>query len=136
MPVDKIYHPAALVSAAAYYVLGWLWYGVLFRNLWAGYSSDPVPFIIAAATAVVLAYVTTMMLHVIGDRSGWRGMQIGLLMGIGVVASTSLENSLFEGRSVTMWLIDAGYVVIGLAVIGAIVGGWKRSIVAQEDDDV
>lgn len=134
MPIDKIYHPAALVSAASYYVLGWLWYGVLFRNVWTGNTADPVPFIIAAATAVVLAYVTTMVLHVIGDRSAGRGMQIGLLMGVGVVASTTLENSLFEGRSVASWLIDAGYVVIGLVLIGAIVGGWKRSIVAQEED--
>ena len=135
MPIDKIYHPAALVSAAAYYVLGWLWFGVLFRNVWTGDTTDPVPFIIAVATAVVLAYVTTMVLHVIGDRSAGRGIQVGLLMGIGVVASTSLENSLFEGRSVTMWLIDAGYVAIGLVVIGAIVGGWKRSIVAPDDEE-
>jgi len=136
MPVDKIYHPAALLSALAYYLLGLLWYGLLFRTDWMGLahlsptfvnSGDPVPPIVAAAVSLVLAYVVAIALVRDERRSVIRGARFGLFMGIGLVASTMLVNYLFEGRPVVLWLIDAGYVVVGLTLIGAIVGGWKKS---------
>lgn len=135
MPVDKIYHPAALVSAVAYYLLGWFWYGALFGKTWTALthaapsttnSSDPVPYIVAAATSLVLAYATAIMLDRNEDRTAAQGARFGLFLSIGLVASTTLETNLFEGRPVTLWLINAGYVVIGLTMIGAIVGGWKK----------
>jgi len=136
MPVDKIYHPAALVSAFAYYLLGLLWYGPLFRSDWMTLahlapsfvtSGDPVPPLVAAAMSLVLAYVVAIVLVRDERRSVVRGARFGLFVGIGLVASTMLVNYLFEGRPVVLWLIDAGYVVVGLTLIGAIVGGWKKS---------
>ncbi len=31
----------------------------------------------------------------------------------------------FEARGLTLWFINAGYVLIGLVLAGAIIGGWK-----------
>jgi hypothetical protein len=140
LPIDKIYHPAALLSAVAYYALGWLWYGWLFRDAWMNLaqltpsfvnSGDPVPPIVAAAMSLVLAYVVAIALVRDQKRSVTRGARFGLFMGVGLVASTMLVNYLFEGRPVELWLINSGYVVLGLMMIGAIVGGWKKSAAAQ-----
>lgn len=32
----------------------------------------------------------------------------------------------FEARGITLWLINAGYVVVGLVISGAIIGAWRR----------
>jgi hypothetical protein len=137
LPIDKIYHPAALLSAVAYYLLGLLWYGRLFRSDWMGLahltpsfvgSGDPVPPLVAAAMSLVLAYVVAIALVRDERRSVVRGARFGLFMGVGLVASTMLVNYLFEGRPIVLWLINAGYVVLGLTMIGAIVGGWKKSV--------
>ena len=124
-----------LVSAVAYYLLGRLWYGPLFGGTWsalvhpppAATASDPVPLIVAAAVSLVLAYVTAIALAARDDRTAGDGARFGLLMGLGLVAATMLEYYLYEGLPVTLWLINAGYVVVGLVMVGAIVGGWKRS---------
>ena len=140
MPIEKIYHPAALLSAAAYYLLGLLWYGWLFRGAWMSLahltpafvdSGDPVLPIVAAAMSLVLAYVVAIALVREQKRSATRGARFGLFMGVGLVASTMLVNYLFEERPVELWLINSGYVVLGLTMIGAIVGGWKKSAAAQ-----
>jgi len=125
--MDKVYHPAALVSAAAYYLLGWTWYGVIFNRgpVPSIYGYDPVPYIVAAVTSLALAYVTAIVLNAAGNRTALHGAILGLTVGVGLVASTMLEQYLFEGRPVTLWLINAGYVVVGLTMIGAIVGGWQ-----------
>ena|SRR5437660_6438581 len=125
--MDKVYHPAVLVSALADYLLGWLWYGVLFVGVRSAQSHDPVPSIVAAATSIALGYVVAIVLNMGGPQSLARGVQVGVLLGLGLSATTMLENALFEGRPVTDWLVNAGYIVVGLIVIGAIVGGWKPS---------
>lgn len=136
MPIDKVYHPAAVISALAYYLLGWLWYGAIFGGTWtrlanvspgAMRASDPVPYIVAAATSLVLAYVVALVLDRSTKPSVAQGAALGLLLGVGLVASTMLENYLYEARPVSLWLINAGYVVVGMTMIGAIVGGWRKS---------
>jgi len=37
-----------------------------------------------------------------------------------------LTGVLYEGHSISLWAIDAAYVVIGLVILGAIHGAWKK----------
>ena len=122
--MEGIYHPAVLVSALADYLLGWLWYGTLFTGIRMS-THDPVPSIVAAAMSLVLAYVIAIVLNMTGRSGAGRGVQAGLILGIGLVATTLLENSLYEGRGVRYWLIDGGYAVTGITVMAAIIGAWK-----------
>jgi hypothetical protein len=32
----------------------------------------------------------------------------------------------FEARPLSLWLINAGYMVVGMTLMGAIVGGWRK----------
>ncbi len=122
--MEGIYHPAVLVSALVDYMLGWLWFGVFFPGI-RETTHDPVPAIVAAAMSLALAYVIAILLNMTGRGGVGRGVQLGVLLAIGVVATTLLENTLYEGRGVRYWLIDAGYAVAGITAMAAIIGAWK-----------
>ena len=122
--MEGIYHPAVLVSALVDYLLGWLWYGVLFTGIRES-THDPVPAIVAAAMSVALAYVIAVVLNMTRRRGLGPGVQIGMLLSIGLVATTLLENTLYEARGVRYWLIDAGYSVVGVTLMAAVIGAWK-----------
>ena len=53
-------------------------------------------------------------------------MGLGAAIAVGFISANLALNYGFEWRGVSLWLINAIYVVVGLAVAGAIIGGWKR----------
>jgi len=32
----------------------------------------------------------------------------------------------FEARPLSLWLINAGYMVVGMTIMGAIIGHWRK----------
>jgi hypothetical protein len=50
---------------------------------------------------------------------------VGFLAALGFVVTTYGTTSLFSGTSLTLYLINVGYHVIGLVVMGAILGAWR-----------
>ena len=42
------------------------------------------------------------------------------------VAANIALNYAFEMRGVTLWTINSGYVLVGLTLAGAIIGGWRK----------
>ena len=74
---------------------------------------------------IVAAFVVANILHASGLDGVMAGVHFGLLCGIGIAASMMGVNYLFQRRSVKLYLIDAGHIVLGLAIVGAIVGAWR-----------
>jgi hypothetical protein len=62
------------------------------------------------------------------------GAGLGAIVGLGIAAMQLALNYAFEARSVTLWLVNGGYAVVGLAVAGAIIGSWHRRGVAVRDE--
>lgn len=81
------------------------------------------------AAMVVLAFVSTFVLATLLDglhiTSLVGGLQVGLLLSIGLVAGASLTTYLFEGRPMKLFLINYGYHVLALAINGALLGVWR-----------
>jgi len=50
---------------------------------------------------------------------------MGFLCWLGFTASFALMHNSFEGRGITLWLINSGYNLAGLLISGAIFGVWK-----------
>ena len=132
MPINRINHLAALVAAVVYYLFGRIWYAA-FQTPWldlihkttADVPSDPVPHVIAFAMGLVTAYgVALLMTNWPGGA--WRGMQLGAFLGLAFVAASMLVATLYAGRGARLWLIEAGYPAIGLTIVGAIVGAWRK----------
>ena len=132
---SRINHLAVFVSALAFFVLGAIWYMPLFGHQWmslTGLGMKPpasmsTTFAVTFVLGWILAYVIGIALADASHPNPARhGIEFGIFMGIGVFATMSLMDFLYEGRSLSLWLIDAGYVVIGMAMMGAIIGAWRK----------
>ena len=132
---DRINHAAVWVAAVAYFAWGAIWF-TLFEGPWramAQPSTTPTPtvYICSFILGLILAYATAIALtRRPDDQTLQQGISFAIFMGIAVFASQTLNIALYEARPFGLWLIDAGYVITGFAIIGAIVGVWKKRQVA------
>jgi hypothetical protein len=129
-------HIAIFVAAIVYFAIGALWYNVLGAPWLAGIGktmeqlngemgSSPLPYIIGFVAILVLCYLLSWLIERMQATSVGGGARIGLIVGLGIIGAALALNYGFEWRSPTLWLINVGYDVVGLAVAGAIIGGWR-----------
>lgn len=123
---------AVLVAAASSFLLGGIWYGPLFKNLWCREAAvDPDPskgrhpaqvFGGALVLAVVAAFVFALFL---GPQPELKSaVAWGFTVGLGLVATSFGINYLFANRSLLLWLIDGGYHTLQFTLFGLVLGLW------------
>ncbi len=132
---SRINHVAVFVSAIVFYVIGWLWYDLLFGHAWMALTGH-VQTSMSNMTGTLaggfllswfLAYVIGIALaDTTNPNPGRHGVEFGVFMGLGVFGSMLALDYLYEGRGLLLWLINAGYVVVGMAVMGGIIGAWRK----------
>jgi hypothetical protein len=127
-----INHLAVIAAAVAYFLLGAIWYMFLFGAAWsANVGAVPTgmgatPFIIGGVMSIVLAYVIAIALKdTTHPQPARHGVEFGIFMGVGIFATQLLMDYSYAGRPIALWAIDAGYVVVGMALMGAIIGAWR-----------
>ena len=123
---------AILVAAVSAFVVGGLWYSVLFGRVWrrangfegegpkAGGSVFAASFVLSLVMAVNLA----MFLNDAKTTMAW-GATAGFLAGFGWVAMGVGIIALFERRPWSYVLVNGGYMTVALTLMGAILGGWR-----------
>ncbi len=133
----RMNYAAVVVAAVLYWLLGAAWFTILSKQWLAGIGktmeqlqqeggSPAVAYAVAFLSNVVLAYVLAWLVVRTGEQTAARGMQLGALLWIGLVATTMGTEFVFEGRSLEGFVITAGYPLVGMLLVGAIVGGWKK----------
>ena len=136
----RINYPAVVASAAAYWVLGALWYSpLLFARPFIalkGYSPEQLAAMqaqshageIGAAfvTSFVLAYVLAHFVRFVGAETAATGAVTGFWLFVGFVATSNLETVLFESRPLGLYLISNGYHLVGIVGMGSLLAAWKR----------
>lgn len=124
---------AVIAATLTAFALGGLWYSkALFGDSWlqeVGLTEEAVnngSMLKTFGGTFFLQFVATTSLAVIlGAESSWReGLQTGLLVGIGWVATAYGITYLFEQRPLRLFFINAGYYVVLFAVAGTIIGAW------------
>ena len=127
---------AVVVAAVVYWLLGAAWFTVLSKpwlasigktmeQLQAGVNSG-VAYSIALVANLIIAYVLGWVVIRTGEQTAVRGITVGALLWVGLVGTTIGTAFVFEGRSLEGFVLTAGYPLVGMLVMGAIVGGWKR----------
>lgn len=130
---------AVLVSAAAHFALGALWFSPwLFAKPWMqeiGLTPEKIKATPASrmrvlygtslATALVMAVALAYLIRATNMTGLAQGLQTGLIVGIGLVAASNAPPYGFGGKSLRLYLIDQGYAVVGLAMMGAILAVWQ-----------
>ncbi|MBV8800358.1 MAG: DUF1761 domain-containing protein [Alphaproteobacteria bacterium] len=122
---------AVLAAALSSFLLGGLWYSVLFKNAWVrevNSGAEPkggsmaMIFGGAFVLALIAAWVFAMFL---GPNVSWQfGAAAGFAAGAGWVATSFGINYLFARRSLVLFAIDAGYHTVQFTLIGLILGLW------------
>jgi hypothetical protein len=126
---------AVLAAAVLTFVIGGIWYSsLLFERPWRGLigvsdaqftqASQPRIFGLSFVAALVMSINLALFL---GGPSVdvVFGATAGLLAGVGWVAAAMATTYLFERRSLRLWAIDAGYHVVALTAMGALLGAWR-----------
>jgi Protein of unknown function (DUF1761) len=128
---------AVLVAAVVYWLLGAAWF-TIFSQPWLASigktmeqlqheAVNPGAAYAAALVAnLVIAYGLGWVVIKTGEQTVVRGAIIGALLWVGLVGTTIGTAFIFEGRSFGGFTLTAGYPLVGMLLMGAIVGGWKK----------
>lgn len=129
MDLSKVNYIAVLAAAVSSFLIGGLWYSpVLFARAWmreAKVTEDELRTKVAQTFlgAFVLSFVVALNLaFFLGTNAtlGW-GAGAGALAGVGWAAASLATVFLFERRSITLMVIDGGYLAVSYTVMGVII---------------
>jgi len=132
----KTNYLAVVVAAIAYWVLGALWYGVLFNKAWMALEhmtieqaksvSPVVPYIVSFLLEVLIAYSLAQLCIWRNANTAGRGASVGVLVWIGFVGPIAFMNYMFEMRPKELFAINEFYPLAGLVLMGVILGAWTK----------
>jgi hypothetical protein len=125
---------SVFVASLAGFAIGALWYGPLFSRLWSRLTginestarSVPAPVLFAAAWAFNFIAASGIALQNGTRTSLWFALHIGLMSAVFFVAPALAMFYLFEKKPLQLWLVNAGYQVVNLSAMGAVIGAWPR----------
>jgi hypothetical protein len=128
---------AILVAAIACFLLDVAWYS-FFMDTWlagigrtkewmsaAGYN-PALQYGTAIVASAVMAATLSFIVQWTGRQTIWRGVKAGFWLWLGFVLTTSATQSVFEVRPFSLLAVDAGFWLLAMILMGAIVGGWRK----------
>ncbi|HYL61963.1 MAG TPA: DUF1761 domain-containing protein [Candidatus Methylomirabilis sp.] len=132
-------YAAVVVSAVVYWLLGALWYAVLFNKPWMALehvteeqakTMNPVlPYIIAFVLELLMAFVLAQICTWRNANTAAKGASLGILLWIGFIGPVTYMTYMFEMRSMELFAINEFYPLVGLCLMGIILGAWTKKTV-------
>ena len=129
-------YAAVFVSALAYWILGAVWFGVLFGKPWmalehitdeqARYMNPVLPYIISFVLNLVIAFVLAQLCTWRNAGTAARGAALGVLLWIGFLGPVTYTTYMYEMRPKGLFAINEFYPLVGLCLMGAILGAWTK----------
>ena len=131
---------AIVVAAVASMVVGFVWYGVLFKKRWMslmGITSDSMANMKMTANqaymwqfvaSLVMAYVLAHSLLFTNAYLNVGAIQAGVMVGFwnwfGFVAPVTIGIVLWENKPVLLWFLNVSNYLVSLIVMGVILSLW------------
>jgi hypothetical protein len=127
-----------VIAAVVMWLLGALWYGVIFKKSWHklvfAEGEKPKNAIFAMATSLVACLLLSFVLaHVIELKIAGTtlfrgqftdGFQMGVICWLGFMAPPLFAQHIWEGRRANLFAINAGYWLLAMAIGGAILAAF------------
>lgn len=128
---------AILVAAVASFLLEAGWYSAFYTtwadgigrtNEWlmANSPNRALQFGTALVAAGVLAASISCVTQLTGPQTALRGIKTGAMLWFGIVVTTWATEYIFEVRPLGLWMVNLGFWLVGMVIMGAIVGAWKK----------
>ena len=129
---------AILVAAVASFALGWLWYSpALFAKIWMsemGMTPEKMAampksgmakqFSLSFLGGLIMAWVLAVLISRVGANSLIGGLKLGAFVWLGFIATVQMSDILFGGKSKKLYLINTGYNLVSLLLMGVILALW------------
>ena len=131
-----INYGAVLAAAVAKFLLGGLWYMVLFGEAWGKLmgikpnknESMAKPMAVDFAVGLVYAYGLACVADWHGALGNWKeGICVGLMVGVAFNATMLLASHTWIKRPFKLYLIDAGYQVVMACLMGIIIAAMTKA---------
>ncbi len=132
----KTNYAAVFIAAIAYWLLGAVWYGVLFSKPWMALenisieqakSLNPVlPYVITFVLNLLIAYALAQICIWRNANTVGRGASVGVLLWIGFIGPITYTTYMYEMRPKELFAINQFYPLAGLVLMGAIIGAWTK----------
>lgn len=135
MDMSQINWLAVLVATIVAFVLGGVWYSqALFGKAWMkenGFTDEQLKmrnmgkvFGLSFIWTLIMAINLACFLATPETEIIW-GATAGFLAGFGWIAMGIFVIGLFENKSARYMLINAGYMVVALVLMGVVLGAWR-----------
>ncbi len=123
---------AVAAGAIAAFIIGTIWYALLFGKTWSaghGFSEQkmkelqgtaPVAAGVSFISYLVTAYVLSIFFSRLGITELPAALKTAFLLWLGFPASIGLMNTLYAGRSLSVYVIDASYQLLYLLAMAAL----------------
>jgi len=133
----KTNYLAVVICAIAYWLLGGVWYALLFGKAWMAYEHmteeqamaggmTMAPYIISFILNLLIAFVLAQLCAWRNATTAARGAALGILLWIGFVGPIAYTTYMYELRPWQLFAINQFYPLVGLALMGAILGAWTK----------
>jgi len=129
---------AIIVAAVANMVIGMLWYSpAVFGKAWmkaSGVSMDKMKkanknmgktYGMMFLGTLLMTYILANFINLTNATTAVGGAMTGFWLWLGFVATTKLSDVLFEGKSMLLYKINAGYYLVSMALMGALLAVWR-----------
>ncbi len=129
---ENINYIELLAAGVGAMVVGYLWYGPLFGKAWmkesgvtqakvdAGKKEMPKTYGMMFMGSLVTAYVLSVFMGLAGAFDYMSAATVAFWAWLGFVATVMLGSVLFEGRSWNYLGINAGYNLVNMVVMSAV----------------
>jgi hypothetical protein len=135
---DNLNWGAIAMGTIAYFILGSLWYSkLLFVKRWIADLKIDVNepnakkgMGLMLGGSIVLMFVQSIAIALIAERldirgAGWMsGLKLGALTGCCFSAATIGVNYFYEKKPLSLFLINAGYAIVGNIISAIIICSW------------
>ena len=132
----KTNYAAVFIAALAYWLLGAVWYGVLFSKPWMALENisieqaktmNPVlPYVITFVLNLLIAYALAQICIWRNANTAGRGASVGVLLWIGFIGPITYTTYMYEMRPKELFAINQFYPLAGMVLMGAIIGAWTK----------
>ena len=139
MPTANVNVVAVVVAAVLTLVLGACWYSpILFAKQWMqaqGYTPERLEqmkkkgmtraYAVSGLCYLVMAYVVALLASYTSSTTVAQGLWLGFLAWLGFAATIGLTANLFSEKPIAAWVVDAGYQLTYLLLMGALLSVWR-----------
>jgi fatty-acid desaturase len=133
MHLAPVNYLAVLVAAIIQWLLGWLWYSVLFAKPWkamvgAGLETKKnnmaLAMVLSFICSLVLCFVLAHLVLWAGTGALTWGLLIGVIVWAAFIAAPLTVQHIYECRPFNLYAINTGYWLVALVISGGLLAVW------------